>query len=107
MRSMEELVREEVALPSAPGDDEHPALALANSAVALPGGHTADLLGTPAQAEQWLDAARPRLAEGTGLAEVCNDAAALVARTGQVCCWPPVSPGSLPCPPPLRRSTTR
>ncbi|CUW25395.1 CGNR zinc finger [Streptomyces reticuli] len=71
MRSMEELVREEVALPSAPGEDEHPALALANSAVALPGGHTADLLGTPAQAEQWLTR-RDLAPEGTGLAEVCT-----------------------------------
>ncbi|WP_107502055.1 ABATE domain-containing protein, partial [Streptomyces tricolor] len=68
---MEELVREEVALPSAPGEDEHPALALANSAVALPGGHTADLLGTPAQAEQWLTR-RDLAPEGTGLAEVCT-----------------------------------
>ncbi|MGW0548270.1 hypothetical protein [Streptomyces altiplanensis] len=53
---MEEFVTDEAALPSAPGEDEHPALALAlalaNSAVVLPGGHTADLLGTPAQAEQ-------------------------------------------------------
>ncbi|MGV2918224.1 CGNR zinc finger domain-containing protein [Streptomyces alfalfae] len=70
MRSMEEIVREEAALPSAPGEDEHPALALANSAVALPGGHTADLLGTPARAEQWL--ARHELAPAdAGLAEVC------------------------------------
>ncbi|MET9498144.1 CGNR zinc finger domain-containing protein [Streptomyces sp. NPDC006552] len=70
MRSMEELVMEEVALPSAPGETEHPALALANSAVALPGGHTADLLGTPARAEQWL--ARHELAPAdAGLAEAC------------------------------------
>lgn len=56
VRSVEEFVTDEAALPSAPGEDEHPALALAlalaNSAVVLPGGHTADLLGTPAQAEQ-------------------------------------------------------
>jgi len=46
------------------------ALALANSAVALPGGHTADLLGTPARAEQWL-VRRDLAPTGAGLAEVC------------------------------------
>ncbi|WST34821.1 CGNR zinc finger domain-containing protein [Streptomyces sp. NBC_01166] len=70
MRSMEEFVTEEAALPPAPGEAEHPSLALANSAVTLPGGHTADLLGTPAQAEQWL-ARRDLAPEGAGLAEVC------------------------------------
>ncbi|KAF4408529.1 ABATE domain-containing protein [Streptomyces lycii] len=67
---MEEFVTDEAALPSAPGEDEHPALALANSAVALPGGHRADLLGTPAQAEQWL-ARRDLAPADAGLAEVC------------------------------------
>lgn len=61
---------DEAPLPPAPGESEHPSLALANSALALPGGHTADLLGTPAQAEQWL-AQRDLAPEGTGLAEVC------------------------------------
>ncbi|WP_399082691.1 ABATE domain-containing protein [Streptomyces sp. BBFR2] len=70
MRSVEEFVTEEAALPSAPGEAEHPALALANSAVALPGGHTADLLGTPAQAERWL-ARRDLAPDDAGLAEVC------------------------------------
>nr|WP_198422543.1 MULTISPECIES: CGNR zinc finger domain-containing protein [Streptomyces] len=70
MRSMEEFVMEEAALPSAPGEAEHPALALANSAVALPGGHTADLLGTPAQAEQWLTQ-RDLAPVDTGMAETC------------------------------------
>lgn len=70
MRGMEEFVTDEAALPSAPGEDEHPALALANSAVALPGGHRADLLGTPAQAEQWL-ARRDLAPADAGLAEVC------------------------------------
>lgn len=70
MRRVEEFVMEEAALPSAPGEAEHPALALANSAVALPGGHTADLLSSPARAEQWL--ARRELAPAdAGLAEVC------------------------------------
>ncbi|MBT2490165.1 CGNR zinc finger domain-containing protein [Streptomyces sp. ISL-96] len=67
---MEEFVMEEAALSSAPGEAEHPSLALANSAVALPGGHTADLLGTPAQAERWL-ARRDLAPDGAGLAEVC------------------------------------
>ncbi|MFJ8547209.1 CGNR zinc finger domain-containing protein [Streptomyces sp. NPDC093586] len=67
---MDEFMREVAALPSAPGEVEHPALALANSAVALPGGHTADLLGTPAQTEQWLTR-RDLAPADTGLAETC------------------------------------
>ncbi|WP_086798994.1 ABATE domain-containing protein [Streptomyces caniscabiei] len=67
---MEELAREEAALPSAPGEAEHPALALANSAIALPGGHAADLLGAPARAEEWL-VRRDLAPAGAGLAEVC------------------------------------
>ncbi|MFH8288349.1 CGNR zinc finger domain-containing protein [Streptomyces sp. NPDC018059] len=70
MRRVEEFVLEEAALPSAPGEAEHPALALANSAVALPGGHTADLLSSPARAEQWL-ALRELAPADAGLAEVC------------------------------------
>ncbi len=70
MRSMEDFVTDEATPPAAPGEDEHPALALANSAPALTGGHTADLLSTPVQAEQWL--ARRELAPpDAGLAEVC------------------------------------
>ena len=42
------------ALPPAPGAEQHAALDLANSAVALPGGQFADLLGTPAAANRWL-----------------------------------------------------
>ncbi|MFI2780280.1 CGNR zinc finger domain-containing protein [Streptomyces sp. ALB3] len=70
MRGMDEFVRQEAAPPSAPGEAEHPSLALANSAVTVPGGHTTDLLGTPAQAEQWL-ARRDLAPDGAGLAEVC------------------------------------
>ncbi|QUQ65725.1 Putative stress-induced transcription regulator [Kutzneria sp. CA-103260] len=44
----------ELVLPVAPGADQHPALDLANSAVALPAGHFVDLLGTPTAAERWL-----------------------------------------------------
>lgn len=44
----------DVALPPAPGEEQYLSLALANSAVALPGGHAADLVGTPAQTNHWL-----------------------------------------------------
>lgn len=40
--------------PPAPGAAQHPALDLANSAVALPGGQHVDLLDTPAAAQRWL-----------------------------------------------------
>ncbi|MEU8676158.1 CGNR zinc finger domain-containing protein [Streptomyces sp. NPDC048560] len=52
--SVPESVREGAAVPPAPGEEEHPSLAFANSAVSLPGGHVLDLLGSPAQANQWL-----------------------------------------------------
>ncbi|MFI5806687.1 CGNR zinc finger domain-containing protein [Streptomyces sp. NPDC051561] len=67
---MEELVTEDAAVPLAPGEAERPSLALVNSAVALPGGHMTDLLGTPARAEQWLTQ-RDLAPDGAGLAEVC------------------------------------
>ncbi|MFF9060258.1 ABATE domain-containing protein [Streptomyces sp. NPDC101213] len=51
---MEESVPEELDVPPAHGEEEHLSLALANSAIALPGGHTVDLLGTPARANRWL-----------------------------------------------------
>ena len=54
MRSMKESVTEEAAVPPAQGEEEHPSLALANSAVTLPGGHTIDLLAAPEQANRWL-----------------------------------------------------
>ncbi|MFH9373232.1 CGNR zinc finger domain-containing protein [Streptomyces anulatus] len=41
-------------LPPAPGAEQHPALDLANSAIALPGGQFLDSLGTPSGANQWL-----------------------------------------------------
>ncbi|MFF8288559.1 ABATE domain-containing protein [Streptomyces sp. NPDC016309] len=44
----------EPAPPPAPGEERHLSLALANSAVALPGGQFTDLLGTPAAANRWL-----------------------------------------------------
>ncbi|MGW1952196.1 ABATE domain-containing protein [Streptomyces sp. NPDC001920] len=42
------------AVSPAPGEEQYPALALANTAIALPGGHFVDLLGTPAEANRWL-----------------------------------------------------
>ncbi|MGW4232472.1 CGNR zinc finger domain-containing protein [Streptomyces sp. NPDC004980] len=51
---MKESVMEEPAPRPAQGEEEHLSLALANSVIALPGGHTADFLGTPARANQWL-----------------------------------------------------
>ncbi|QCD53673.1 CGNR zinc finger domain-containing protein [Streptomyces hawaiiensis] len=51
---MEESVIEEPAPPPAQGEEEHLSLALVNSAMAMPGGHTADRLGTPAQTNRWL-----------------------------------------------------
>ncbi|MEV0224730.1 ABATE domain-containing protein [Streptomyces sp. NPDC050704] len=51
---MKETVTAGLALPPAPGEEQYPALALANSVIALPGGHFIDLLGTPTAANQWL-----------------------------------------------------
>ncbi|MGA5206378.1 CGNR zinc finger domain-containing protein [Streptomyces variegatus] len=51
---MSESVIGESALPPAQGEEEHLSLALVNSAIAMPGGHTVDRLGTPAQTNQWL-----------------------------------------------------
>ncbi|MEV7191317.1 ABATE domain-containing protein [Streptomyces sp. NPDC093510] len=45
---------EELPLPPAQGEGERLSLALVNSAIALPGGHTVDRLGTPAQTNHWL-----------------------------------------------------
>nr|WP_208905434.1 ABATE domain-containing protein [Streptomyces melanosporofaciens] len=70
MRNMEEPVIEPPGLPPAQGEEEHLSLALANSAIALPGGHTLDLLGTPAQANQWL-AQRDLAPADAGMREMC------------------------------------
>ncbi|MGW0475994.1 CGNR zinc finger domain-containing protein [Streptomyces coeruleorubidus] len=51
---MQEPVIDQPTPPPAQGEEEHPSLALVNSAIALPGGHTVDLLGTPAQTNHWL-----------------------------------------------------
>ncbi|MFJ4974688.1 CGNR zinc finger domain-containing protein [Streptomyces coeruleorubidus] len=57
-------------LPPAPGAEHYPALDLANSAIALPGGQLLDVLGTPPGATQWLvdHALAPADA---GLQEIC------------------------------------
>ncbi|MFJ8085321.1 CGNR zinc finger domain-containing protein [Streptomyces sp. NPDC096205] len=41
-------------LPPAPGADEYLALDFVNSAIALPGGHFVDSLGTPEDTNRWL-----------------------------------------------------
>ncbi|MGW0136679.1 CGNR zinc finger domain-containing protein [Streptomyces sp. NPDC003299] len=60
----------EPAAPPAPGAERYPALDLANSAMALPGGHTLDLLATPADAGHWLTGHGLAPADA-GLREVC------------------------------------
>ncbi len=69
MRVMGEIVTAE-PLPPAPGAEQYPALDLANSAVALPGGHSIDFLGPPGAAEKWL-VDRGLAPAGTGLMEMC------------------------------------
>ncbi|CUM37831.1 ABATE domain-containing protein [Streptomyces gardneri] len=54
MTTMSETSTAESVPPPAPGADEYVALAFVNSAVALPGGHFMDLLGTPAATNRWL-----------------------------------------------------
>ncbi|MEV5205087.1 CGNR zinc finger domain-containing protein [Streptomyces sp. NPDC053720] len=70
MRSVKETVMEQPGPPPAQGEEEHLALALANSAIAMPGGHTIDLLGTPAQTNQWLTA-RGLAPVDAGMREMC------------------------------------
>ncbi len=70
MRSMEESVTEQPAPPPAQGEEEHPSLALANTAIAMPGGRTFDLLGTPAQTNHWL-AQRGLAPVDAGMREMC------------------------------------
>ncbi|MFB6580835.1 ABATE domain-containing protein [Streptomyces sp. NPDC056402] len=68
MRVMDEIATPEP--PPAPGAEQYPALDLANSCVTLPGGHSVDLLATPAAAEQWL-VDRGLAPADTGLIETC------------------------------------
>ncbi|MGP3972253.1 CGNR zinc finger domain-containing protein [Streptomyces sp. 6N223] len=54
MRPVRENPAADAVPPPAPGADEYVALDFVNSAVALPGGQFADLLGTPEAANRWL-----------------------------------------------------
>ncbi|MEY9871237.1 putative RNA-binding Zn ribbon-like protein [Streptacidiphilus sp. MAP12-33] len=54
----------------APGADAYLALDFANSALALPGGHVLDLLGTPQSANEWLTAHGLAPADA-GIRELC------------------------------------
>ncbi len=62
---------EDPVTPPAPGEERHPALALANSALALPGGHFIDLLGTPQAANRWL-VQRALAPDDIDLGEMCT-----------------------------------
>ncbi|MEU1616126.1 CGNR zinc finger domain-containing protein [Streptomyces sp. NPDC005722] len=70
MRTVKEPLIGQLGLPPAQGEEEHLALALANSAIALTGGHTVDLLGSPAQANHWL-AERGLAPVEAGMREMC------------------------------------
>lgn len=61
----------ETSQPLVPGAQEHPALALVNSAVALVGGRGCDELSTPEAATAWL-IARDLIAPEAGLQEHCQ-----------------------------------
>ncbi|MCX4586259.1 ABATE domain-containing protein [Streptomyces sp. NBC_01481] len=67
---MKEPVTEQPGLTPAEGEEEHLSLALANSAIALAGGHAVDLLGTPAQANHWLTE-RGLAPVDAGMREMC------------------------------------
>ncbi|MGP4089631.1 CGNR zinc finger domain-containing protein [Streptomyces sp. KR55] len=67
---MEESVIEQPGPPPAQGEEKHLSLALANSAIALPGGHTVDLLGTPAHTNHWLTE-RGLAPVDAGMREMC------------------------------------
>ncbi|WP_217708110.1 CGNR zinc finger domain-containing protein [Nonomuraea rhodomycinica] len=66
----EPLTAAEPALPPAPGADDYLALDFVNSAIALPGGHFVDLLGTPAATNRWLTE-RGLAPEDAGVQEMC------------------------------------
>ncbi len=70
MRFMSETVSAEPGPQPAPGAEQYPSLALANSVVALPGGHFVDFLGTPAEANQWLTE-RGLAPVDVGMQEMC------------------------------------
>ncbi len=58
------------AVSPAPGEEHYSSLALANTAIALPGGHFVDLLGTPAETNRWLTE-RGLAPVDAGMREMC------------------------------------
>lgn len=70
MRLMRETGTVESVLPPAPGAERYLALDFVNSAIALPGGHYVDLLGTPAATNRWL-ADHALAPEDAGVQEMC------------------------------------
>jgi predicted RNA-binding Zn ribbon-like protein len=70
MSTMDVPAADKPAPPPAPGEAEHPALALANSALVLPGGHAVDLLGDPRRANAWLTE-RGLAPVDAGMQELC------------------------------------
>ncbi|WP_205302751.1 CGNR zinc finger domain-containing protein [Nonomuraea montanisoli] len=60
----------EPVLPPAPGAEDYLAIDFVNSAIALPGGHFIDLLGTPATTNQWLTE-RGLAPADAGVQEMC------------------------------------
>jgi len=71
MRVMRETLTAESVLPPAPGAEHYLALDFVNSAIALPGGHFFDLLGTPEAANQWL-MERGLAPADAGVQEMCT-----------------------------------
>ncbi|MFI8933723.1 CGNR zinc finger domain-containing protein [Streptomyces sp. NPDC053474] len=67
---MKDSVTAESELPPAPGAERYPALAFADSAIALPGGQFLDLLGSPAAANRWL-VEHGLAPDDAGLQEMC------------------------------------
>ncbi|WP_405608250.1 MULTISPECIES: CGNR zinc finger domain-containing protein [unclassified Streptomyces] len=70
MRGMSDPSAVESVPPSAPGAEEYLALDFVNSAIALPGGHFIDLLGTPEAANRWL-AEHGLAPTDAGIQEMC------------------------------------
>ncbi|GAA3732350.1 putative RNA-binding Zn ribbon-like protein [Spinactinospora alkalitolerans] len=67
---MDDAVTAEPEIPPAPGEDRYLSLALANSVIALPGGHFVDLLGTPAAVNAWMTE-RGLAPVDAGMREMC------------------------------------
>jgi len=70
MRRMPESPTGDFVATPAPGAEDYPSLDFVNSAMALPGGHFADLLGTPAGANRWLTGHGLAPADA-GIREIC------------------------------------